>query len=172
MRREWIHRALILGLGLAAAPTIARGQVPQPLVPDINQRSGLLQRATPIDPVLPPDPNRDNWYNIRWADGPADVLHVNRPKKQGFYGLYWHSKCTATVAPYFFGSPGGSIEPECRRSHPIMRLYHGFVHPLKPVGMYYDQGAYVPILDTDPLVPGPGPSPFWFPFYLRNPRGG
>jgi hypothetical protein len=172
MRSEWIHPALILGLGLAAAPTIARGQVPQPLVPNIQQRSGLLQRVTPVPQLLPPDRERDDWQGLRWADGPPDTTHPNRPKKQGFYGLYWHSKCTATVTPYFYGSPGGSIDPNCRRAHPALRVWEGLVHPLRPVGMYYDQGAYVPILDLDPLVPGPGPSPFWFPFYLRNPRGG
>jgi hypothetical protein len=159
-------------LGLAAVPTITRAQAPQPLLPDLQQRSGLIQRVAPIEPNLPPDPQRDTWYNIRWADGPPDPYHVNRPLKQGFYGLHWSGKCSATVAPYFFGSEGGSVGPECRPGHPMMRLWNGLFHPLRPVGMYYDQGAYVPILDTDPLVPGPGPSPFWFPFYLRTPRGG
>jgi hypothetical protein len=170
-RREWIRPALILGLGLVAAPVIARGQEPQPLLPNLQQRSGLIQRIAPLTPSLPPDPERDNWYDIRWADGPPDVKHVNRPLKQGFYGLFWSGKCSATTS-YFFGSQGGSVGPECLPGHPAMRLWNGLFHPLRPVGMYYDQGAYVPIMDTDPLVPGPGPSPFWFPFYLRTPRGG
>jgi hypothetical protein len=47
-----------------------------------------------------------------------------------------------------------------------------FLQPFRPIGYYYDQGSYVPLYDLDPIVPGPGPVPYVWPFYLRNPHGG
>jgi hypothetical protein len=155
-------------LTLAAAP--ARGQIPQPRVPDINQRSGLLSRSVPIEPVLPRDPDRDKFYDTRWADYPQ-VTHPNCYKHNGLYGLRWGGDCTQCASPYFRGSPGRStLDADCRPNHPWSRWVQNFVHPFKPVGSYYQNGCYVPIYDLDPLVTGPGPFPW--PYLLKLPSGG
>jgi hypothetical protein len=162
-----------VGLGaallLAAAP--AFGQVPQPKVPDINQRSGLLQRFMPVEPTLPPDPRRDTWYDTRWGDPPNRTARVNRIKNGGLYGLFWRASCTESIYPYFYGAPGQStLTADCRRAPRSLRWISNFVHPFRPVGMYYDQGSYVPIYDLDPVVPGPGPFPW--PIYYKGGHGG
>jgi hypothetical protein len=159
-----------LGAALTLAARPAAAQLPQPIMPDTVERSGLIQRFTPIESTLPSDPRRDNWYNTRFGDRP----HGHRPnsvKEGGLYGHPWRANCTRSIYPFFYGSPGqDSIGPECCRWHPWLRYPQGFLKPFKPVGMYYDQGSYVPVLDLDPLVPGPGPYPW--PFYLACPRGG
>jgi hypothetical protein len=168
-------RRSLVGLGvlgaawvLAAVP--AFGQIPQPKVPEIEKRSGLLTRIVPIQPHLPPDPRRDSFYDTRFGDH-ADTWHTNSIKGGGLYGKFWRARCTASVYPFFYGSPGkGSIGPECRPWHRSLRYVQGFVDPFRPVGMYYDQGSYVPIHDLDPIVPGPGPYPI--PWYYRGPGGG
>src|SRR5690349_9362731 len=102
-----------LGLVVFAAP--ARGQVPEPRVTDINERSGLLSRFAPIQPSLPPDSHRDYFFDTRWADYPEVQPHVNCYKHNGIYGLRWSGDCTACVYPYFYGSPGSStLTPDCR----------------------------------------------------------
>jgi hypothetical protein len=154
-------------------PTIARGQVPQPRIPELDKRSGLITRFIPIRSNLPHDRERDDWYDTRFVDRPRVTSHQNYNIKQGgLYGLHWRADCTATVYPYFFGTPGGSIGPECRPWPIPFRSLQRFTHPFQPVAMYYDQGVYGPVIDLDPLVPGPGPAPFWFPWYIRNPSGG
>jgi hypothetical protein len=160
--------ALVATLTLAGVP--ARAQVPQPIIPDTAQRSGLIGRFVPINPFLPPDPRRDLWYDTRWGDR----SHGHRPnsiKEGGMYGHPLRAHCTASVYPYFYGAPGeNTIGPECCPWHPSLRVFQSFIKPFKPVGMYYDQGSYVPIMDLDPLVSGPGPYPI--PWFYRGPGGG
>jgi hypothetical protein len=157
-------------LVVALAGTSARAQLPQPREPDIKKRSGLLTRFIPIEPHLPPDPYRDTFWDTRFGDQPTPPL-PNCIKGGGLYGFFWRAKCTASIYPYFYGSPGeNSLGPECRRCWKPLRYAQGLVHPFRPVGMYYDQGSYVPIHDLDPFVPGPGPYPF--PWYLGGPHGG
>ena len=159
---------MLLALGLAA-PLASLGQDPQPLVPDLKERSGLLGRFIPITPNLPPDRSRDTWYDTRWGD--VRIPHrVDNIRNGGLYGFGWKGDCTATVAPYFYGTAAGQVGPECRPGPRSLRVFQGLVHPFKPVGMYYDQGAYVPLYDLDPFVPGPGPYPI--PWFFRNPKGG
>ena len=87
-RSRRLGRPALLALGLlgatwtmAAAPALA--QVPQPIIPDTAQRSGLISRFVPINPSLPPDPRRDLWYDTRWGDRHSERyvlqgLHVDR----------------------------------------------------------------------------------------------
>src|SRR5262245_1987265 len=79
-RSRRLGRPLLSALGVLAtvfalAPAAARAQVPQPIIPDTAQRSGLIGRFVPIDPFLPPDPKRELWYDTRWGDRP----HGHRP---------------------------------------------------------------------------------------------
>jgi hypothetical protein len=159
------RRMVLMGFGvLSAAAALgtapAFGQLPQPHIPDIQQRSGLLDRFIPIEPHLPHDKDRDDFYTTRWGD--KDEVHrPNNIKNGGLYGRFWKAECTACVYPFFRGSPGQStICPDCRRKHFSSRLVRNVFHPFKPVGMYYTGGCYVPIYDLDPLVPGVGPYPY------------
>jgi hypothetical protein len=157
---------LVLALVLAATATAARAQIPEPTLPDLNQRSGLIGRIVPIEPRLPPDPRRDQWYDTRWGDPPNLRRHWNWYPNGGMYGLPWRANDTQSFTPYFFGSPGRStLTEDSKPPHPAFRLSRMVFHPFKPVGGYYDQGSYVPIYDLDPLVPGPGPWPW--PWYRR-----
>ncbi len=159
---------MALFLFAEAAPTF--GQIPQPEVPEVQKRSGLFTRFVPIEPHLPPDPRRDTFYDTRFGDQP-DTPHPNSIKGGGLYGKVWKSRCTASVYPYFYGSPGQStITADCYPEHRSLRFFQGLFHPFKPVGMYYDQGSYVPIHDLQPIVPGPGPYPI--PWFYRGPGGG
>jgi hypothetical protein len=169
-------RSAFLGLTFAASGLIlmtasARGQIPEPRVADLNQRSGLLTRFVPIEPVLPHDKDRDTFYDTRWADYPQVMPHPNCYKHNGIYGLRWPADCTQCIYPFFNGAPGKStLGPNCRPNHYLSRWVQNWVHPFKPVGMYYQNGCYVPIYDLDPIVTGPGPFP-WSHF-LRPPAGG
>jgi len=158
----WVGLALVL----AAGP--AHGQVPEPRVADINDRSGLLSRSAPIQPTLPHDPARDTFFDTRWADYPEVTPHVNCYRHNGIYGLRWGGPCTACVYPYFYGSPGeNTLTPDCRpHSRILSRWVMNYFHPFKPVGSYYSGGSYVPIYDLDPIAPGPGPFPW--PHFLRG----
>jgi hypothetical protein len=160
-----------LALGLAVWSNTARAQAPQPSIPDIDERSGLLTRFQRIEPLNPPDPDRDAFYDTRYGDPPNYRWWPNCIKNGGFYGLRWTGKCTATFYPYFYGSPGNMVTEECVRRGPLFRHVGSFFHPFRPICHYYDQGCYVPVYDLDPIVPGPGPTG-WFPWYWRNPRGG
>jgi hypothetical protein len=159
-----------LGVSLLLSASTAKGQTPQPRIPDIQQRSGLLYRFVPIQPHLPPDTRRDSFYDTRFGDH-ADTPHPDSIRGGGLYGKFWRANCTASVYPYFYGSPGeNTISPGCKRGHPSLRFFQGLVHPFRPVGMYYDQGSYVPIHDLDVIPYGPGPYPF--PWYVNYARGG
>ena len=168
--------ALLALVGLM--PGVARAQlpgapdrVPQPRIADMNARSGLLTRFN-LSPreVLPPDPRRDYFFNTRYGDK-AGPWWPNGVHGGGLYGFRWKGQCTSCGYPNFHGSPGRStMNGDCVPVSPRNRLWANFVHPFKPVGMYYQNGCYVPIYDLDPIVPGPGPFPW--PFYYRGPRGG
>jgi hypothetical protein len=158
---------LSCGLGLLmslAATGTARAQIPQPSVPDTVDRSGLIQRFTSIEPHLPPDHRRDQWYTTRWGDPPNIRKHHNFYTNGGLYGLPWQDKDTASYYPYFYGSPGrNTLTADSRPVRTFWRPLSALAHPFKPVGMYYEQGSFVPVYDLDPVVPGPGA--MIFPWY-------
>ncbi len=163
--------ALVLATLLSVSASAAYAQYPQPKVPELQERSGLLMRSAGVPEVLPPDPLRDNFYNWRYADY-GYVKHPNYIKTQGLYGLGWKSQCTESVYPFFYGSPGtGKVDSSCLPwQHRSLRFFQGLAHPFRPVGMYYQMGSYVPIYDLDPICPGPGPYPY--PFYFNWWKGG
>lgn len=164
-------------LGLAVMAGSARAQVPGDpqnpggaIVQDVTQRSGLFTRHAPIVPTLPPDPKRDIWTNLRWAER-HESDWANAPSNGGLYGRFkWHGDCTTCNAPYFKGDPGKSTmnEPACPPAKG--RLIPNMLHPFKPVSYYYAGGCYVPIYDLDSMVPGPGPYP-WPRLYRMKPLG-
>jgi hypothetical protein len=160
--------ALAATLALAVAP--AHGQGP-PAVPDVAQRSGVVSRMTPARPTLPPDPDRDKFYDTYFGDYPKR-LRTNSCKNGGLYGLPLPADCTKCVPPYFQGYPGeGGIRPGCEPpKHRAGRWVTNFFHPWRPVCYYYHGGAYVPVYDLDPLVTGPGPFPW--PVFFRRCNGG
>jgi len=164
-----------LALLVLFAPVVpAQAQVPQPFYPTVEQRSGLVGRYIPIQPNLPRDPYRDSFYDTRWTDHPDfNPNHPNWFRSGGLYGRRWPGYCTASFSPYFFGSPGQStVGPDCKPWPRSLKGLQTLVHPFRPVCYYYEQGSYVPIYDLDPLAPGPGRVPNWFPFYLKDPHGG
>lgn len=139
---------------------------PVPAVREMSQRSGIIFRQTPIESTLPPDPRRDRWYNTRWGDSPNERKHVNWYPNGGLYGLRWRTNHTRSIWPFFYGSPGEStMNADVHPVSPLARLPRAIFHPFKPIGMYYNQGSYVPIYDLDPIVPGPGPWPW--PFFQK-----
>jgi hypothetical protein len=169
---------VLAGLALLVlfAPAVpAHAQLPQPYFPTVEQRSGLLGRFVPIEPNLPPDKFRDTFYDTRWTDH-FDVSpnHPNWFRSGGLYGRRWPGFCTQSFYPYFFGSPGQPTGgPDgCKPGPRWLKYPQTFVHPFRPVCYYYDEGSYVPIYDLDPVAPGPGRVPNWFPFYLKDPHGG
>ncbi len=171
-----IVRRAVLGLAalaliLSAGAGVGSAQVPQPRVPDINERSGLLQRFGMPKTTLPHDPYRDDFYGSRYGDR-LQVLDKNNPLDGGLYGVRLPARDTASVYPFFYGAPGQStITPASRPWKPsYLRAVQQFVHHRKPVGMYYERGSYVPIYDLDSFVPGPGPD--YFPFFFQGSRGG
>lgn len=157
-----------LWLMLAGAPAWA--QPPEPFIPDVTERSGLVMRYAGTPEYLPPDPRRDNFYNTRYGDrGP--VKHINSPFNQGLYGLGWKTPATESIYPFFYGMPGQStVDSSSRPWWRPLRFFQGLARPFRPVGMYYQMGSYVPIYDLDPVVPGPGPYPY--PFYFNWWKGG
>ncbi len=176
MRRDPTSKAVTrlacLYLALIALTSgAARAQVPQPHLPDINERSGLLQRFRMPKTVLPTDPYRDDFYGTRYGDR-LQVLDKNNPLDGGLYGVRLPARDTASVYPFFNGSPGQStITPGSRPWRPsCLRAVQQVVHHRKPVGMYYERGSYVPIYDLDSLAPGPGPD-YW-PWFFQGSRGG
>ncbi len=181
MRRDTITmlRRAVLGLAatasmLISATSAVQAQVPEPNIPDIHERSGLLQRfelGNKFKTNLPKDPNRDNYYNTRFGNH-AKILDTNTWYDGGLYGVRLPSRDTASVYPYFYGSPGAStISPESRPARPsFLRATQQLFHQRKPVGMYYDRGSYVPIYDLDSFSPGPGPD-YW-PWFFQGSRGG
>jgi len=154
----------------AAAASTAHAQAPKAYVPDITERSGLLMRFASTPEMLPPDPNRDFFYNTRYADN-GRVKHPNWICTQGLYGLGWKTPDTQSVYPYFYGVPGQStVDSGSRPWFRPLRFFQGLAHPFRPVGSYYAMGSYVPIYDLDPIAPGPGPYPY--PFYFNWLHGG
>jgi hypothetical protein len=167
-----IVTALVMaGLWLTLAATPARAQAPpKPFIPDITERSGLLMRFASSPQLLPPDPNRDFFYNTRYANN-GKVKHPNWVCTQGLYGLGLKTPDTQSVYPYFYGVPGQStIDSSSRPWFRPARFFQGLAHPFRPVGSYYAMGSYVPIYDLDPIAPGPGPYPY--PFYFNWLHGG
>lgn len=173
-RRRLVSTGLPLIAGLAVAwlgAPAARAQVPQPRVPELEKRSGLIQRFMPIESHMPPDHKRDQWYDTRWGDPPNFRKHHNFYPNGGMYGLIWKVKDTESHYPYFYGAPGqSSITADSRPVPTFFRPLSALVHPFKNVGMYYQQGSYVPIYDLDPVVPGPGPM-IW-PLFNRQTHWG
>lgn len=166
---------VLLTLAVLGAPEPALAQLPAPRLANPQERSGLMTRYTPVLPRLPVDADRDSYLGTRYQDEQDDsplLLHpYNSCRNGGMYGKKLCDACTAAVYPYFHGSPGGRIGPECKGHDPVTgRWFTNIVHPFKPVGMYYDRGVYVPIYDLDWFVPGPGPFP-WSHFFKR-PTGG
>ena len=181
MRRGFLPSGRPALLGLVAGSIVlvladvpARGQIPQPVVPELTERSGLIRRFEPIQPNLPPDGRRDSFYDTRWDDKPWKRRFPNCYKAGGLYGLPWRADCSMSIYPFFYGSPGQStLGPGCLPWWRPLRYVQTMVQqfrPGTPVGMYYDWGTYVPVYDLDPDVPGPGPYPI--PWYYRGPRGG
>lgn len=164
--------ALVLaGLVLACLGAEAKAQYPPARISDLHERSGLLTRfSAGARESLPADPLRDNFYGTRYDDSGL-VKHPNYVKTQGLYGLGWKARCTESVYPFFYGSPGNTrVDASCLPWHRSLRFAQGLVHPFRPVGMYYSMGSYVPIYDLDPIAPGPGPYPY--PFYFNWHKGG
>jgi hypothetical protein len=162
---------ITLAAGLALTVP-ARAQTPS--IPNMDQRSGLLNRVAPIMRTnLPQDPNRDTFYGTYYGDR-AVRPGSNSMFNNGLYGQRLDPGCVSCRSPYFRGAPGrqGPICPDCIPTHKthLGRVATSLVHPFKPVGHYYQNGCYVPLYDLDPLVPGPGPD-FW-PFYFNGHRGG
>ncbi len=162
---------LVWGLAALGFGSVAEAQIPQPRIPDIQERSGLLQRFRPPRSNLPQDPQRDNFYGPRYGNH-AKVVDSNTYYDGGLYGVRLPARDTASVYPFFYGSPGRStITPESKSWRPsYLRGLQQLVNQRKPVGMYYDRGNYVPIYDLDSLAPGPGPD-YW-PFFFQGSRGG
>ena len=180
MRRDFIPTIRRACFGLALITSVlfggssaVRAQVPQPRVPDINERSGLLQRFQTYNfkTNLPKDPYRDNFYETRVGDY-AKVYDTNTYWDGGLYGVRLPARDTASVYPFFYGAPGKStITPESKSWRPsFLRGLQSVTHQRKPVGMYYDRGSYVPIYDLDSFSPGPGPD-YW-PWFFQGSRGG
>jgi hypothetical protein len=160
----------IAGLCLSLMEASAWAQPPQPYIPDITERSGLLTRFASSPRVLPPDVYRDTFYNTRYADRGL-VTHPNWVCTQGMYGLGMKTPDTQSIYPFYYGMPGQStIDSSSRPWWRPLRFVQGLAHPFRPVGMYYAFGTYVPIYDLDPIAPGPGPYPY--PLYFNWLHGG
>ncbi len=178
MRSRWLFagsstplRAVLLGLIVVGSGNLAVAQIPIPHQPNVNERSGLLQRFKAPRTNLPQDPHRDNFYGARYGDY-AKIDDSNNPLDGGLYGVRLPARDTASVYPFFYGAPGRStITAESKSWRPsYLRGVQQLVNQRKPVGMYYDRGSYVPIYDLDSLAPGPGPD-YW-PFFFQGSRGG
>jgi hypothetical protein len=165
-------RSVLLGLfGLTLLGSTASAQVPEPKIPDITVRSGLLQRFAAPETTLPNDPYRDNFYGPRYGNYFKNA-DINVYSDGGLYGVPWKGTDTQSVYPFFYGTPGKSTiteesRPPRKASHRALRQ---LFHQRRPVGMYYDRGSYVPIYDLDSFAPGPGPD--YFPFFFQGSRGG
>ena len=177
MRRDSLKtsRQVILALAVATllltTSSAARAQIPQPRVPDIAERSGLLQRFAMPKTSLPYDKYRDTFFGTRFGNH-FKSSDTNRYYDGGLYGVRLPAKDTESVYPFFYGAPGKStITPESKSRRPsYLRAVQQLTHQRKPVGMYYDRGSYVPIYDLDSFAPGPGPD-YW-PWFFQGSRGG
>ncbi len=161
---------VVAGLVVSFFATATQAQYPQPHIPELTERSGLVMRFVGTPERLPHDPLRDNFYNMRYADRGL-IKHADGVKDQGLYGLGWKSDCTESVYPFFYGSPGtNKVNRSCLPWPRALRFVQSNTNYFRPVGMYYCMGSYVPIYDFDPFAPGPGPYPF--PFYFNWGKGG
>jgi hypothetical protein len=158
-------------LGLYAVLTVsATAQPPVPQVPELSERSGLVQRFAGTPKFLPHDPRRDNFYLTRYGEN-GTISHVNWFRSQGLYGLGFKSPDTQSIYPFWYGVPGQNTIDSSSKPWPRpLRFFQGLIHPWRPVGMYYQMGSYCPIYDLDPIAPGPGPYPY--PFYFNFDHGG
>ncbi len=166
--------ALVLGFLAVALPAQAQNLA---YAPDgaPHPVSGLLTRYTPVVPHLPPDPRRDTFQGTRYDDEHDNKWYLLHPYDSwlngGMYGQRLTNKCTATVPPYFVGSTGSTIGPNCRGHDSFLGRW--VLNPFlkfQPVGMYYDRGVYTPIYDFNWTAPGPGPFPW--PHFFQRPTGG
>jgi hypothetical protein len=161
---------LAAALALLALSATARAQQAiRPAMPGDAQRSGVMTRHIPIQPLLPHDVDRDDFYQTRRGDKPPSPTHPNCLCNSGLYGLPLKSDCAVSFHPYFWGKPGGTYGPQCEKVH--WRLVGNFLHPCRPVYYYYQGGSYSPVYDLDPIAPGPGPFPFPL-LYKRQHQGG
>lgn len=171
MDRRILAAALLATIAAPAAAARAQWTSPRAAVPDVRERSGLYTRIVPIQPTLPVDKDRDLWYDTEWQ--PRHPHNWGRWwnswKDGGLYGKPLTAKCTAVRLPFFRGTPGDSTLTADCRPYGWLGRWANFVHPMKPVGMYYANGAYVPIYDLDPVVNGPGPWPY---FWVKEPHTG
>jgi hypothetical protein len=158
---------------LGTGPAAKAQAVPQPRVPDMEERSGLIQRFKVYNYTtnLPKDPYRDNFYLTRVGNN-AKLFDTNTFYDGGLYGVRLPARDTASVYPFFYGAPGKStITEDSKPWRPsYLRGVQQLLHQRKPVGMYYDRGSYVPIYDLDSFTPGPGPD-YW-PWFFQGSRGG
>ena len=147
---------------------------PLPILPDRSQRSGLITRSVPITPHLPPDPDRDLYYNTRWNPRRATSSTPKYPNNwftSGLYGLRLKQDCTACYSPYFQGSPGQStLPPNTGNGRMRFRMVNNFLHPFQPISYYYAGGCYVPVYQLDPTIPGVNGFPYGV-FWKRTTGG-
>src|SRR5262245_7539819 len=140
--RGWGIGLLVL-IGGAFGASV-RAQVPLARVPDVEHRSGIVTRMTPVLPKLPPDDDRDAFQGTRYADEQDDTVIIVHPhdswRRGGMYGYPLSDRHTAAVRPYFMGSPGSTIGPDTQGHNAVTgRWFTNFFHPFRPVGMYYDR---------------------------------
>ncbi len=74
-------------------------------MPDVTQRSGLVQRFAGPPEFLPPDARRDYFYQTRYGDR-GTLSHVNWFRSQGLYGLGWKTPSTAEHLSLLVRLPG------------------------------------------------------------------
>ena len=155
-----------------SAPAPPSGSSPSRTSPNIRQRSGLLDRFDPIEPHLPHDKDRDNFYITRWGD--KDKVHrPNNIKNGGLYGRFWKAECTACASPSSSGEvpararsariAGGSTSP---------RAWSGtWFHPFRPVCMH-SCGSWPPRARLRPAPARPRRRPLSLRGLPERTRGG
>ena len=94
-----------LVLSCTAGAQEPAGRAGGPVLSQNAQRSGVITRHMPIQPNLPHDPDRDDFYQTRRGDQP--VTRPNWINTSGLYGLPLKGDCTVSFSPYFNGTPGG-----------------------------------------------------------------
>ena len=129
-------------------------------MPDINERSGLIQRFNVYNfkSNLPKDPYRDNYYGTRFGNY-GKVHDTNTYYDGGLYGVRLPGRDTASVYPFFYGSPGRStITPESKSWRPgCLGALQQLTHQRKPVGMYTTEAVTSRSTTSIPSPPDPAP---------------
>ena len=69
-------------LAVSALAVTATAQVPRPIVPQVEQRTGVVYRQTPVIPRLPADPDRRNLPRL---DEPVHRAKVDLEVLQDFF---------------------------------------------------------------------------------------